>query len=230
MVSRPSIGMLADGAAGIFDGIAGAAGGADMPDQREDQVLGGDAERQLALERHAHGFRPALDQGLRRQHMRKLARADAEGERAEAAMRAGVAVAADDQAAGQAQAEFRTDDMDDALAGLVDIEHLDAAGRRFRPQRRQQLLPDLDRAGAPVRGRNRMVGRRKGQLGIVDREAAALEIEQPARAAEIMQQMAIDMEQIGILAQSRDDMLVPDLGQHRAAGSFQGAPPLLLAA
>jgi hypothetical protein len=35
------------------------------------------------------------------------------------------------------------------------------------------------------------------------------------------------VEEIGILAQTRDDMLVPDLGQHGAAGFFQGSPPLL---
>ena len=107
--------------------------------------------------------------------------------------------------------------------GLVDIEHLDAAGRGLDPQRRQQFLPDLAGAGAAVRGRNRVVRRRKGQFGIVDRKVAALEIEQAARAAEIVQQMAIDMEQIGIIADAGDDMLVPDLGQHGAAKSFQAS-------
>ncbi len=48
-------------------------------------------------------------------------------------MGAGMAVAADDQAAGEAEAEFRSDDMDDALTRLVDIEHGDAAGRCFNP-------------------------------------------------------------------------------------------------
>ena len=69
------------------------------------------------------------------------------------------------------------------------------------PQRRQQFLPDLAGAGPPVRGGNGVVRRREGQFGIVDRELAALEVEQPARAAEIVQQMAIDMEKIGIVAQ-----------------------------
>ena len=141
-------------------------------------------------------------------------------------MRAGVAVAADDQATRQAQTQLRADDVNDALPGLVDIEHLDLAGRGFGPQRRQQFLPDLDRAGAAMRGRDGMVRRRKGQLGIMDGKPATLDVEQPARTAEIVQQMAIDMEEIRILAQTRDDMLVPDLGQHGAAGFFQGSPPL----
>jgi hypothetical protein len=70
-----------------------------------------------------------------------------------------------------------------------------------------------------------MVWRRKGQLGVMDRKPPALYIEQPARTAEVVQQMAIDMEQIRILAQTRDDMLVPYFGQHGAAGFFQGSPP-----
>ena len=191
---------VADRAAGIFDRIAGAAGGADVADQGKDQILGGDAERQLALELDAHGFGPALDQRLRRQHMRQFARADAERQRAEPAMGAGMAVAADDQAAGKAQAQFGPDDMDDALPGLVDVEQLDAAGRGLDPQRRQQFQPDLAGAGAARRRRDRVVRRREGQFRIVDGEVAALEVEQAARAAEIVQQMTIDMQQIGIVA------------------------------
>jgi hypothetical protein len=41
-----------------------------------------------------------------------------------------------------------------------------------------------------------------------------------------VQQMTVDMEQIGIIAKSRDNVLVPDLRQHGTAGAYQGAPPL----
>ena len=197
-----------------------------MADQRQDHVLGGDAGRQLALELDPHGLGPALDQRLRRQHMGEFAGADAEGQRAEAAMGAGMAVAADDQAAGKAQAQLRPDDMDDALAGLVDIEQLDAARRGLDPQRRQQFLADLAGARPSVRGRDRMVRGRKGQFRIVNFQIAALEIEQAARAAEIVQQMAIDVEQVGIVAETGDDMLVPDFGQQGTAGLFQGISSL----
>ena len=40
----------ADHVAGIFDDVAGAAGGADLADDGEDHVLGGDARRQLAVD------------------------------------------------------------------------------------------------------------------------------------------------------------------------------------
>src|SRR3954447_17273639 len=192
-----------------------------MADQREDEILRGHAEWQPPLEGHAHGFRPALNDGLRGQHMRQLARPDTERQRAQPAMGTGMAVAAYDQAAGKAQAQFRSDDVDDALAGLIDIEHLDTNSGCFGPQACQQLLPDLAGAGPAARRRNRVIGRREGQLRIMDCQIAALEIEQPARAAEIVQQMAIDMEEIGIVANPGNNMLIPNLGQQRTTVLFQ---------
>jgi hypothetical protein len=41
-----------------------------------------------------------------------------------------------------------------------------------------------------------------------------------------MQQMAIDMKQIGIIADLRDDMLVPDFGQQRATTRVHDPSPL----
>ncbi len=143
-------------------------------------------------------------------------------------MGAGMTIPAHDQAAGQAQAKLGPDDMNDALAGLVDVEHLDAAGRGFGSQRGQQLQSDLDGAGAPMRRGDGMVRCRECQLRIVDLEAPTLEIEQSARTTEIMQQMTVDMEEIGVFAHSRNDMLVPDLGQQRTAGYSQNSPPFWL--
>jgi hypothetical protein len=66
-----------------------------------------------------------------------------------------MAVAADDQTTGKAGAKLGSDDMDDTLTGLVDV-----------------------------------------------------------------QQMTIDAKEVCIIADSSDDMLVPDLGRHRTAGLF----------
>ena len=98
--------------------MAGAAGRADLADDREDHVLGGDAGRQLAVDGDAHVLRLALDQRLRGEHVLDLARADAVRERTEGAVRRGVAVAADDGHAGQGEALLRADDVDDALAAV----------------------------------------------------------------------------------------------------------------
>ena len=64
-------------------------------------------ERQLAGERDAHRLRPRLQQRLRREHVLDLGRADAERERAERAVRRGVAVAADDRHPRLRQPELR---------------------------------------------------------------------------------------------------------------------------
>jgi len=66
-----------------------------------------------------------------------------------------------------------------------------------------------------------VIGRCEGQFRIMDRQVAALEIDQPARAAEIVQQMAIDMEEIGIVTNPGNDMLIPNLGEQRTTALFQ---------
>ena len=106
--------------------MAGAAGGADLADDRQDDVLGGDAVRQRAVDDDAHVLGLLLDQRLRRQHMLDLRRADAMRQRPEGAVRGGVAVAAHDGRARQREALLRTDDVDDALAGVELIVIFDA--------------------------------------------------------------------------------------------------------
>ena len=106
--------------------MAGAAGGADLADDGEDDVLGGDAFVQLAVDADAHVLGLLLDQRLGGEHMLDFGRADAVGERAEGAMGRGVAVAADDGCAGQREALLGPDDMDDALAAVELVIIFDA--------------------------------------------------------------------------------------------------------
>ena len=70
-----------------------------------------------------------------------------------------------------------------------------------------------------------MVGSSKRQFGIVEGKIATLEVKEASRTTQIVKQMAVDMEKIGISAQSRNNVLVPDLGQHGTAGACQGTPP-----
>ena len=79
-------GERADGGAGVLDDVAGCAVGADLADDGEDDVLGGDAAGQLAFDGDAEGLRLGLRQGLRGEHMLDFAGADAEGQRAEGAV------------------------------------------------------------------------------------------------------------------------------------------------
>ena len=198
-----------------------------MPDQGQDHVLRSDAKRRLAIEAHPHGFGPALDKCLCGEHMCKLARSYAEGERTQPTMGASMAIAADNQGARKAQSKFGSDDMDDTLSRLIDIEHLNASGRGLDPERRQQFLPYLAGASTATCGGYGMVRRGKRQFRIVNPKATALEIKQSAGATQIVQQVTINVKEVGIFAYSRNDVLVPDLGEQRSAGRiFPNAPAL----
>jgi hypothetical protein len=74
-----------------------------------------DAEAERAVDRDSPSSRTGAAQRLGRQHVLDLAGADAEGERAERAVRGGVAVAADQGRARQGETLLGADDMDDPL-------------------------------------------------------------------------------------------------------------------
>ena len=84
-------------------------------------------------------------QRLGREHMLDLAGADAERERAERAMRRGMAVAADHRGARQGEALLGPDDVDDALLGRDRVDIGDAELGDVGRQRGQ--LPGAGRIG-----------------------------------------------------------------------------------
>jgi hypothetical protein len=157
--------------------------------------------------------------------MGKLARSNPERERTQPAMGAGVAIAANDQAAGKTQAQLRPDNVDDTLSRLIDVEHPDAGGRSFDPERGQQLLPDLAGASSAACRGDGVVGRRECQFRIVNLEATTFDVEEPTGPAKIVQQVTINVQKIGIFADASNDMLIPYLGQQRAAKLSQGNAP-----
>jgi hypothetical protein len=112
----------ADGRAGEFDGVAGAAGGADLADDGQHDVLGRHAGASVPSTLHQHVLGLLGQQGLRGQHVLDLAGADAVRQRAEGAVGAGVAVAADHRHAGQRGALLRADHVHDALALVQERE------------------------------------------------------------------------------------------------------------
>ena len=67
-----------------------------------------------------------MQQALTGEHVLNFAGADAESQRAECAVRGGVAVAADYGHAGLRAAEFRPDDVHDAAPGRIHAKKLDA--------------------------------------------------------------------------------------------------------
>ena len=118
MVSRPSIGMRADGRAGILHDMADAGIDTVAADQRQDHVLGVDAASRRAVELGAQRARLAHDQRLGGEHLHHLGGADAPGPGADAAAARGVAVTTDVGAARQREAQMRPDHMHDAVVGV----------------------------------------------------------------------------------------------------------------
>ena len=95
---------ITDSAAGVLDDVSDAAANPNASDDVEHDVFGGHAQRQIALDPHLHRLWLALRQGLRGQDVLDFACTDPPRQGAECAMRAGVAVAADDSQAGLGKA------------------------------------------------------------------------------------------------------------------------------
>ena len=213
MVSRPPRpAHRPDGAAAVLDRAAGAAGSADLADEVEDEVLRRDVRGERPVEAHAHLLRPTLIDGLRRQHMHDLAAPHPECERAQAAMRAGVAVAAHDEAAGLRQAEFRAHHVHDPLAILPDVVNANAGARGFfaqAPQQRRRRRIGL--VGAAGDGGDAVIGRRGGQLRIAHAKAALAQLDERLHAVEIVHEVAVDVKERQAVAKIGDLVLGPHL-------------------
>src|SRR5262249_51380513 len=135
----------------------------------QNQVLRCYTFRQLAAYVNEHGLRLALRQTLRGQHVFDLGGSNAEGQRAERATRAGVAVAANNRLAGLRQAKFRTNHVHDALFGRIDVEQRDAEVLAVLLERGNLAGSDgiEDRRAARL-GRNVVVNGGDGSLRLPD--------------------------------------------------------------
>ena len=186
-------------------------GRADLADDGEDDVLGGDARRQRAVDLDAHVLGLGLDQRLGREHMLDLGGADAVRERAEGAVGRGVAVAADDRRAGQSEALLRADDVDDALPLVELVVIFDAELARVSGQFLDLLAALRIRdAAAAVGGLDVVVDdgqRLLRRAHLAPGQAQALE---GLRARDLMDEVAVDIDEAEIAVRFQD-MLVPDL-------------------
>src|SRR5215218_2427486 len=187
-----------DDRAGVLDHMAGRAAGAHLADRAEDQVLGGDAEAELALVADHHRARLALRERLGGEHVLDLARADAEGERAERSVRGGVGVAADDRHAGLGDAELGPDHVHDPLAvGAHRVDgdaELRAVGLERLHLYSRELVAD---AGGDRRavGRHVVVGRGQRAVGSANRAPGEPEPLEGLRAGDLVDEVQVDVEQ-----------------------------------
>jgi hypothetical protein len=188
------------------------AAGADLGDDGEDDVLGRDARRQLAVHGHGHLLGPVLRQGLRGQHVLDLAGADAERQRAEGAVRGGVAVAADDRHARLGEAELRADDVHDALVAVAHRGEPDAELGGVLPQRLDLGAADrVGDGGQDVEGRDVVVLGRHREVGTADRPARGTEAVERLRARDLVHEVQVDVEQVGLAVGAAHHVGVVDL-------------------
>ena len=215
---RPSIASERIDLARVLDHVAGRAVGADLADQPEDQVLRDDAARGHALEADEHLRRAAVGQRLRREHLLDLARADAERERAERAVRRGVRVAADDRHAGLRDAELGADHVHDALAAMSAAVAADAELLAVAVERVELLLRELvaDRL-RERRRRHVVVGRRERAVGAAHRAAREAQPVEGLRARHLVDEVQVDEQQVVADHVVGEDLLVGGAGWHRAS-------------
>ena len=208
-------GKLANGFAGVFDDVIGAAADADLADQRQHQILRRNAARALAAKHHVHGLRAALLQALRGQHVLDLAAADAEGQRAERAVRRSVAVAADDGQAGLRDSEFGADDVHDALVAAEQIEQNDAvalAGGFERIELRARVM--VQDGQGTVLGGDRVVHHGEGQVGAANLAAVGLETRKSLRRGDLVDQVPVDIDERRLAGGLVDNVGLPNLFVH----------------
>ena len=152
----------------------------------------------VALVADAHRLGLALDEALGGQHVLDLARADAEGQRAEGAVGGGVAVAADDRHARLGDAELGPDDVDDALAvGAQRVERdaeLLAVALERLDLHAAELVADARRDRRAVGG-HVVVGRGQRAVGPAHRAPGEAQAVEGLRARDLVDEVQVDVEQ-----------------------------------
>ena len=129
--------------------VTRAAGNADPADDGEDQVLGRHTGRKVVDHVDREGFRPALQQALRGEHMPDFGGANAEGEGAEGSMRGRVGIAANNGLAGLRDAELGPDDVHDAATAVLQVEQLHAELARILFELSDLLAAESTAMGTP---------------------------------------------------------------------------------
>ena len=204
---------LLDGLAAVLDDVALAAAGAGVRDEGEDQVLGGDAVGQRPVDGDRHRLRLGLRQRLRGEHVLDLAGADAEGDRAERAVRGGVRVAADDRScrAGSARAAGRRRGRCPARR-----HRAGAAGRRTPRRCGAASRPGCGETGSAIGLSRSSVGTLWSSVARVrsgrrtGRPASRRPVER-LRAGDLVNEVQVDVEEVRLALCAADDVLVPDL-------------------
>ncbi len=191
--------------------MAGRAVGFDPADDAENQILRADARAEFSIDANLKRLRTLFPQALRREHVLDFAGADSERERAERAVRRGMAVAANDRHARLREPKLRPDNVHDPLLARSDIEQTEPELRAVAPQRLDlQFRIGVGDRLAAIGRRHVVILRRVRPMrraNFATRMAQALE---RLRRRDFMHQVKVDVEQRRFVLFFADYMLFPD--------------------
>ena len=204
---------ITDCFAAIFDDIACAACGPRGTDDGQCDVLGGDTWAQFAGDFHLHVFGFFLDQGLRRQNMFHLGRADPVGQRTKCAVCRGVAVTTDNGHTGQCPTLFWANDMHDPLTHVRHGVIMNTEITRIFVQcfDLDTAFFVFDHAGCAVQcGRHVVIRHSDGFFRRAHLAARHAQSFERLGAGHFVNQMAVNIQQAGAICVLRHNMGVPD--------------------
>ncbi len=191
--------------------MAGTARSTDFPDNSQRNIFRRNAERQVTMNRHPHVFGFFLNQRLGCQNMFDFRRSDTMSKRPECPMSGGVGITADDRHPGKGQPLLRPDDMNNTTAI---VSHGKVGNTEFRCVSFQRvnlkLAFRISDAFLNILGRNVVVGNRESRFGTPNLPASDPQTFKGLRAGHFMNEMAIDVKNIGFVFQLIYNMAVPD--------------------
>ena len=179
----------------------------------------------VAVDGDGHPAGPRLGQRLGGEDVLHLAGADAEGQRAEGAVGGGVGVAAHDGHARLGEALLGPDHVHDALARVAHRVEAEAELGGVAPHDLHLLGRDrvLDRQ-VDVGGGDVVVLGGDGEVGPAHRAAGQAQAVEGLRAGHLVDEVEVDVEEVGLARAGVDDVAVPDLLGQRG-GRCHGSLP-----
>src|SRR6266851_452255 len=208
----PVHGKGANGFAAVFGDVAVAAGDARFPDDGKNQVLCRNASGAFSMHQNVERLGARLNETLRRKHMLDFAGADAKSQRAERAVGGGMTVAANKGLAGLGDAEFRADDVHDALVLAVHVEEADAGFTAiFLEGIELQFGVVVENRQRAVGGRDGMVHHRESEIGAANLAAFRAETGEGLGRGALVYEVAVNVDDGGLPGLLANDVGVPDL-------------------
>jgi len=186
-------------------------GHSQLADEAQRHILCSHVRWQASFQPDQHALGTAQGHDLGREDVCELARAASEGERAEATHGAGVAVRDGMGCARQHHSELGSNDMRDALLGVVDVEQPDAVAAAALAHRLDECGPR--RVGVLVAarpGRDGVVLHGEREIGTPHAALLLVELLERVRGVQLVQHVAVYIDKVAAVRAPRYEVRIPD--------------------